>query len=217
MRPDDDEQPRRHDLASPMLSPLGPNRALQQQGHHKQRRRVSKYLTDASTFAGMDAGADGDGDADGEVVGPAVTITIGTTFDSTAQALHEADGTGGTQALGHGEEQCRDEDSNPMGNGDTNDVHPTLPSFAVIEQLCRVIAGCAHLLRLRGAIGESEEEALGVMSRRGSPALLAAVDAYGTKQDLEVRDSEWHVRTYLSTVVEMNFMIVGWVHTVEHE
>lgn len=206
MRPDDNQQLCRYDLASPMLSPPGPNRALQQQGYPKQRQRASKCLTDASTFADMDA----DAGADGEVVGRAVTITIGTTFDSAAQALHEADGTAGTRELGRGEDQGRDEDSNPRSDGGMNDVYPPLPtaSLAVIEQLCRVIAGCAHLLRLRGAIGEAEEEALGVMSRRGSPVLLAAVDAYGTKQDLEVWERECHARTYLSTVVEMDTMII---------
>lgn len=57
----------------------------------------------------------------------------------------------------------------------------------VIEQLSRVMAGCANLLRLRGTVGEGEQHALRVMSERGSPALLAAVEAYGANQDLEVR------------------------------
>ena len=56
----------------------------------------------------------------------------------------------------------------------------------VIAQLCRVIAGCSQLLRLRGSIGEREERALSTMSGRGSPVLLAAVEAYGLNQDLEV-------------------------------
>lgn len=61
-------------------------------------------------------------------------------------------------------------------------------STTVIEQLSRVVAGCAHLLRLRGAVGEREEQALRVLSNRGSPVLLAAVEAYGANQDLEVRN-----------------------------
>lgn len=57
----------------------------------------------------------------------------------------------------------------------------------VVAQLCRVIAGCSQLLRLRGSIGEREERALNAISARGSPVLLAAVEAYGANQDLEVR------------------------------
>ncbi|CAM9969974.1 unnamed protein product, partial [Scytosiphon promiscuus] len=60
------------------------------------------------------------------------------------------------------------------------------PAFEmVVAQLCRVISGCTQLLRLRGVIGEREERALDVMSNRGSPVLLAAVEAYGANQDLE--------------------------------
>lgn len=70
--------------------------------------------------------------------------------------------------------------------GDAKNLE-TVESTFVIRQLSRVIVGCAHLLRLRGAIGEAEEHALRVMSERGSPALLAAVEAYGANQDLEVR------------------------------
>ena len=58
---------------------------------------------------------------------------------------------------------------------------------AVVPQLCRVIAGCSQLLVLKGIIGEREEQALRAMSNRGSPVLLAAVEAYGVNQDLEVR------------------------------
>lgn len=62
------------------------------------------------------------------------------------------------------------------------------PAFeAVVAQLCRVIAGCSKLLVLKGIIGEREERALSAMSNRGSPVLLAAVEAYGANQDLEVR------------------------------
>lgn len=62
------------------------------------------------------------------------------------------------------------------------------PAFdMVVAQLCRVVAGCSQLLVLRGVIGEQEERALSVMSSRGSPVLLAAVEAYGANQDLEVR------------------------------
>ena len=62
------------------------------------------------------------------------------------------------------------------------------PAFeAVVAQLCRVIAGCSQLLLLKGIIGEREEKALSNMSNRGSPVLLAAVEAYGSNQDLEVR------------------------------
>ncbi|CAN0046409.1 unnamed protein product [Ectocarpus fasciculatus] len=60
------------------------------------------------------------------------------------------------------------------------------PAFdMVVGQLCRVVAGCSQLLRLRGVIGEREERTLKIMSNRGSPVLLAAVEAYGTNQDLE--------------------------------
>lgn len=54
------------------------------------------------------------------------------------------------------------------------------------SQLSRVIAGCAQLLRLRGRLGQEEEQALKTMSARGSDVLLAAVEAYGASQDLEV-------------------------------
>lgn len=57
----------------------------------------------------------------------------------------------------------------------------------VVAQLCRVISGCTQLLRLRDVIGEREERALSAMSERGSPVLLAAVEAYGADQNLEVR------------------------------
>lgn len=57
----------------------------------------------------------------------------------------------------------------------------------VVGQLCRVISGCTQLLRLRDVIGEREERALSAMSERGSPVLLAAVEAYGADQNLEVR------------------------------
>ncbi|CBJ25612.1 hypothetical protein Esi_0003_0321 [Ectocarpus siliculosus] len=60
------------------------------------------------------------------------------------------------------------------------------PAFhMVVGQLCRVVAGCSQLLRLRGVIGEREERTLKTMSNRGSPVLLAAVEAYGANQDLE--------------------------------
>lgn len=74
-------------------------------------------------------------------------------------------------------------------NGGTEDVaHITqVAPLGVIEQLCRVISGCSHLLQLRGVIGEAEERVLSTMSRCGSPVLLAAVEAYGVNEDLEVR------------------------------
>lgn len=62
----------------------------------------------------------------------------------------------------------------------------SVTSRELMAQLGRVIAGCSKLLRLRGVIGELEARALNVMSRRGSPVLLAAVEAYGVHQDLEV-------------------------------
>lgn len=74
------------------------------------------------------------------------------------------------------------------GNGDRKSEAGSVPSNSiVVEQLCRVVAGCSQLLRLRGVVGEREERALSVMSARGSPVLLAAVEAYGTNQDLEVQ------------------------------
>lgn len=78
------------------------------------------------------------------------------------------------------------------GNSEISNVgidggtEPAAVSTGVMAQLGRVITGCSELLRLRGAIGELEARALSVMSRRGSPVLLAAVEAYGVNQDLEV-------------------------------
>ncbi len=74
------------------------------------------------------------------------------------------------------------------GSSSSVDGQAGNPAFdAVVAQLCRVVAGCSQLMVLRGVIGEQEERALSVMSSRGSPVLLAAVEAYGANQDLEVR------------------------------
>ena len=73
------------------------------------------------------------------------------------------------------------------GDGKGDGRAETAAFNIVIAQLCRVVAGCSQLLRLRGSIGEREERALSAMSGRGSPVLLAAVETYGLNQDLEVR------------------------------
>lgn len=77
--------------------------------------------------------------------------------------------------------------SNVASNVDV-DGQARPPAFEkVVAQLCRVVAGCSQLLVLKEVIGEREERALRAMSNRGSPVLLAAVEAYGANQDLEVR------------------------------
>lgn len=79
-------------------------------------------------------------------------------------------------------------DSRLGSSGRSADGQTGTPAFdMVVAQLRRVIAGCSQLLVLRGVIGEREERALSVISSRGSPVLLAAVEAYGTNQDLEVK------------------------------
>eukprot|EP00953_Heterococcus_sp_UTEX-ZZ885_P008787 5226-Heterococcus_DN1.PRE.1 len=57
-----------------------------------------------------------------------------------------------------------------------------LPLADVREQLTRVVASCAQLLRLRGALTSRGELALAAMAKRHSPALLAAIEAYGANQ-----------------------------------
>ncbi|CAM9512453.1 unnamed protein product [Ectocarpus sp. 12 AP-2014] len=74
-------------------------------------------------------------------------------------------------------------DGGTVGHGKGEAGNPAFDM--VVGQLCRVVAGCSQLLRLRGVIGEREERALKTMSNRGSPVLLAAVEAYGANQDLE--------------------------------
>lgn len=73
-----------------------------------------------------------------------------------------------------------------VGDGGVGGAGPQpVDTALVIEQLSRVIAGCAHLLELRGTVGKDEQEALRVMSERASPVLLAAVEVFGSNQDLE--------------------------------
>lgn len=81
------------------------------------------------------------------------------------------------------------------GIGSDGENHGAGSFDVVVAQLCRVISGCSQLLRLRDVIGEEEEEALNIMSRRGSPVLLTAVETYGANQDLEVYLKRLHSKT----------------------
>ena len=97
-------------------------------------------------------------------------------YDAGERPTSIISGTGSTPTVNGG------------GGDDGDDGRAETAAFnIVIAQLCRVVAGCSQLLRLRGSIGEREERALSAMSGRGSPVLLAAVEAYGLNQDLEVR------------------------------
>lgn len=118
------------------------------------------------------------------------SVAIETTPITTApEALASSDSAETEVGFGKAAGSADAADSRRDGSGSSAGGQTGTPAFRmVVAQLCRVIAGCSQLLVLRGVIGEREERALSVMSTRGSPVLLAAVEAYGANQDLEVRD-----------------------------